>query len=240
MKIIPAIDIKGGRCVRLFQGLLDKETVYSKNPVEVARRWEDKGAEMLHVVDLDGAVAGRPVNISLIEEIISSVTIEVQVGGGIRDLEAARYYLESGAGRVILGTAVVNDPELVESLSKSFNGRIIISIDAKDGLVAVKGWTEVTAIDAIDLAKRLEGKGIGAIVFTDIKRDGTLAGPNIGSIERLASNIRIPIIASGGISGIEDIKALLSIKNPPLEGAIVGKALYSGAIDLREAIALAE
>ncbi len=238
MIIIPAIDIKEGRCVRLFQGRMDKETVYSHNPLDVARRWEDMGAEMLHIVDLDGAVSGRPVNSGVIEEIISSLKIDVQVGGGIRDIESARHYLTAGASRVILGTAVTNDPDFVRNISAAFKGRIVISLDASDGMIAVKGWTEVTDIDAIDMAKRLEGSGISAIVFTDISRDGTLTGPNIKSIERLASTVRIPVIASGGISGLEDIKALLDIKDPGVEGVIVGKALYSGAINLREAIAL--
>lgn len=217
---------------------MDKETVYSDSPLEIACRWEDMGAEMLHVVDLDGAVAGRPVNSTVIEDIISSLKIDVQVGGGIRDLETARHYLNMGACRVVLGTAAVNNLEFVQAISTAFRGRIVISLDAKDGMIAVKGWTEVTEIDAIDLAKRFEGSGVSAIVFTDIKRDGTLTGPNIKSIEGLVSSVRVPVIASGGVSGIEDVKTLVMIKDPGLEGVIIGKALYSGSIDLRGAIAL--
>ena len=240
MIIIPAIDIKEGRCVRLFQGRMDKETVYSHNPLEVARRWEDMGAEMLHVVDLDGAVSGKTVNSDVIKEIISLLKIRVQVGGGIRDIDTVGLYLTAGAHRVILGTAAVNNLEFVRTLSEAYKGHIVISLDASDGMVAVKGWTEVTAVAAIDMAKRFEGSGISAIVFTDISRDGTLTGPNIESIKKLVSTVRIPVIASGGISGIDDIRALLGIKSPGVEGVIVGKALYSGAIDLKEAITLAK
>ncbi len=218
---------------------MDKETVYSHDPLEVARKWGEMGAEMLHVVDLDGAVAGRPVNSGVIEKIIS-LKVDVQVGGGIRDMETARHYLSAGACRVVLGTAAVGNLEFVRTLCAAFPARIVLSLDARDGMVAVKGWTEVTERDAIDTAKSLEGSGISAIVFTDISRDGTLTGPNIKSIKRLAGSVRIPVIASGGISDIEDIRALLDIKDPGLEGVIVGKALYSGAVDLREAIALSK
>jgi len=238
MIIIPAIDIKGGRCVRLYQGRMDKETVYSEDPVEVAGRWEDMGAEMLHVVDLDGAVSGRPVNLDVIKDIISSVKLNVQIGGGIRDLEIAKHYLSIGAYRVVLGTAIVNNLEFVNNMCTACPDQIVVSLDAKDGMIAVKGWTEVTGTDAIEMAKTFEGIGISAIVFTDIKRDGTLTGPNIESIKKLVSNVNIPVIASGGISGINDIRALLNIKNPGIAGVIVGKALYSGAIDLGEAIVL--
>jgi len=184
---------------------MDQETVYSLDPLETARRWEEMGAEMLHLVDLDGAVSGRPVNGDLIKGIISTLKINVQVGGGIRDAATARYYLSAGASRVVLGTAAVNNLEFVQTISADFPGKIIIGIDASDGLVAVKGWTEVTGVDAIDMARRFEGSGVCAIVFTDIKRDGTLTGPNLESIERLVSAVKIPIIASGGMSGIEDI-----------------------------------
>jgi len=236
MIIIPAIDIKGGRCVRLYQGRMDKETVYSENPVEAAGRWEDMGAEMLHVVDLDGAVCGRPVNLDVIKDIISSVKLNVQIGGGIRDVESAKHYLSIGAYRVVLGTAIVNNLEFVNNMCTACPDQIVVSLDAKDGMIAVKGWTEVTGTDAIEMAKTFEGIGISAIVFTDIKRDGTLTGPNIESIKKLVSNVNIPVIASGGISGINDIRELLNIKNPGIAGVIVGKALYSGAINLGEAI----
>lgn len=238
MKIIPAIDIKGGRCVRLFQGRMDRETVYSHNPLEVARRWEDMGAEMVHVVDLDGAVAGMPVNSKVIEDIISSLNIYVQVGGGIRDIETVKHYFDMGAYRVVLGTALIENMEFVQTVSVTYQGHIVVSLDAKDGMIAVKGWTEVKGIDAIDKAKMLEESGISALIFTDINRDGTMTGPDIKSIERLLSAVKIPVIASGGVSGMEDIKVLLGIKNPGLEGVIVGKALYSGTVDLTEAIDL--
>ncbi len=238
MKIIPAIDIKGGQCVRLYQGQMDQETVYSDNPLEVAHRWADAGAEMLHIVDLDGAVEGAPVNSDLICQIISSVKIPVQVGGGIREIPTAGKYLDSGAARVVLGTAAVSYTGLIHFLAEAFPRKIVLSLDASEGMVAIRGWQEVTDMSAVDVAKRFEGSGVSAIVFTDIKRDGTLAGPNIESIERLSKNVKIPVIASGGVSGLKDIEALLTIKDPELEGVIVGKAIYSGAIDLREAIAL--
>ncbi len=238
MKVIPAIDIKGGQCVRLYQGQMDQETVYSDNPLEVARRWEEAGAEMLHVVDLDGAVEGAPVNSDIICQIISSLKIPVQVGGGIRESNSAGKYLDTGAARVVLGTAAVNYTGLVHLLAETFPGKIVLSLDASEGMVAIRGWQEVTNMSAVDVAKRFEDSGVSAIVFTDIKRDGTLAGPNIESIEKLSKNVKIPVIASGGISGVKDIAALLTINNPELEGVIVGKAIYSGAIDLREAIAL--
>ncbi len=236
MKIIPAIDIKGGRCVRLYQGQMDQETVYSENPIEVAQKWQDMGASMLHIVDLDGAVTGTPVNFGIIEKMISSLAIKVQVGGGIRDAETVEKYLSIGTGRVIIGTAAAKNIEFVWGMSGFYTARIVIGIDAKDGMVAVKGWTEVTEMDAIELAKKFEGIGIGAIVYTDISRDGTLTGPNIKSVEKFASSVKIPVIASGGVSKIDDIKALCNMKFPPLEGVIIGKALYSGAVDLREAI----
>lgn len=236
VKIIPAIDIKGGRCVRLYQGRMDQETVYSESPLEVAKMWEEMGAGMLHIVDLDGAVTGTPVNFSIIEKIIAALSIKVQVGGGIRNKESVEKYLEVGAARVILGTAAADNIEFVWNISGFYSARIVISLDAKDGMAAVKGWTEVTEIDAIDLAKKFEGIGIGAIVFTDISRDGTLTGPNIKSIERFASSVRIPVIASGGVSGIGDIRALCKLS---IDGIIIGKALYSGAVDLREAMKVA-
>ena len=239
MKIIPAIDIKGGRCVRLYQGQMDQETVYSENPIEVAQKWQDMGASMLHIVDLDGAVTGTPVNFGIIEKMISSLAIKVQVGGGIRDAETVEKYLSIGTGRVIIGTAAAKNIEFVWGMSGFYTARIVIGIDAKDGMVAVKGWTEVTEMDAIELAKKFEGIGIGAIVYTDISRDGTLTGPNIKSVEKFASSVKIPVIASGGVSKIDDIKALCNMKFPPLEGVIIGKALYSGAVDLREAIKVA-
>lgn len=237
MKIIPAIDIKGGQCVRLYQGQMDQETVYSDNPLEVAHRWADAGAEMLHIVDLDGAVEGAPVNSNIICQIISSLKIPVQVGGGIREIPTAGKYIDNGAARVVLGTAAVNYTGLVQFLAEAFPRKIVVSIDASEGMVAIRGWQEVTNMSAIAVAKRFEDAPISAIVFTDISRDGTLAGPNVESIESLSKNVKVPVIASGGVSGIKDIEELLTIKDPGLEGVIVGKAIYSGAIDLKEAIA---
>lgn len=236
VKIIPAIDIKGGRCVRLFQGRMDHETVYSENPVETAMMWQEQGAQMLHIVDLDGAVTGKPVNFSIIEKIIKSIAIKVQVGGGIRDKATVDQYMSAGAGRIIIGTAAASNLEFVLSITGFYTARIVIGLDARDGMVAVKGWTETTKIDAIDLAMKFEGIGIGAIIFTDINRDGTLTGPNLKNIEMFSSSVRIPVIASGGVSSIDDIKALRRIAHPGLDGVIVGKALYSGAVDLAEAI----
>jgi len=238
MKIIPAIDIKGGKCVRLYQGQMDQETIYSDNPVEMAGSWADAGAEMLHIVDLDGAVEGTPVNIDIICQIIKSLKIPVQVGGGIREIPTAGKYIDSGAARVVLGTAAVSYTGLVHFLAEAFPGKIVLSLDASDGMVAIKGWQEVTDTDAVEVAKRFEASGVSAIVFTDIQRDGTLAGPNVASIKMLSKNVKIPVIASGGVSNMRDIEDLLTIKNPELEGVIVGKAIYSGAIDLSAAIAL--
>src|SRR3989337_1126940 len=238
MKIIPAIDIKGGQCVRLYQGQMDQETVYSDNPLEVARRLEEAGAEMLHVVDLDGAVEGAPVNSDIICQIISSLKIPVQVGGGIRETADAGKYLDTGAARVVLGTAAVNYKGLIHFLAETFPGKIVLSLDASEGMVAIRGWLEVTDMSAVDVARRFDESGVSAIVFTDIQRDGTLAGPNIESIKTLSKNVKIPVIASGGVSDMRDIEELLTITDPELEGVIVGKAIYSGAIDLSAAIAL--
>lgn len=215
---------------------MDQETVYSENPVETAMMWQEKGAQMIHIVDLDGAITGEPVNFSIIEKIISSLAIKVQVGGGIRDKATVEQYMNAGAGRIVIGTAAANNLEFVWSITGFYTARIIIGIDARDGMVAVKGWTEVTEIDAISLARKFEGIGIAGVVFTDISRDGTLTGPNIKGIEQFASNVRIPVIASGGVATIDDIKALRRISHPSIDSVIVGKALYSGAFDLAEAI----
>lgn len=238
MLIIPAIDIKEGRCVRLYQGEMEKEVVYSTDPLEVARRWSDAGAEAIHVVDLDGAVSGNPVNSSLIRDIISSTNTPVQVGGGVRDIHTIQTYLDMGAWRIVLGTVAVYNIEYTLDLAKTFPGRVVVSLDSRNGKVAVKGWKEVTEVDTLDLARRFEGSGIGAIVYTNINRDGTLKGPDVDGIERLVRSVNIPIIASGGVSTIDDIKRLKKICSPGVEGVIIGKALYSGAIDLREALSL--
>ncbi|MEK7313049.1 MAG: 1-(5-phosphoribosyl)-5-[(5-phosphoribosylamino)methylideneamino]imidazole-4-carboxamide isomerase [Deltaproteobacteria bacterium] len=234
MIIIPAIDIKQGRCVRLCQGVMSDETEYSKDPSDVAKRWADSGAELIHIVDLDAAIEGTPKNLSTIEKIASSIAVPLQIGGGIRNEETAERYLDiKGVMRVILGTLALSEPKTIESLARRYPGRIAIGIDAKDGFVAIKGWVEVTKTKAIDLAKKFEGMGVAAIIYTDISRDGMLTGPNVEATKKLIDTIKIPVIASGGVSKIDDITALKKIK---ATGAIVGKALYSGAIDLKESI----
>ena len=238
MLIIPAIDIKSGKCVRLFQGRMDKETVYSDDPVSVAKRWEDEGAEFLHIVDLDGAVSGVPKNKEIIESIIKSVKIPLEVGGGIRNIETIKEYFSIGAKKVVIGTVAWENPILISEVCKVFPERIIVGIDAKNGNVAVRGWEDVTETSASTLAKRFEGMGISGIIYTDISRDGTLSGPNIDSIKSFAKSISIPVIASGGVSDINDIKNIMKLKKHGVTGVIVGKALYSGAVNLREAIEL--
>ncbi|MEE9591395.1 MAG: 1-(5-phosphoribosyl)-5-[(5-phosphoribosylamino)methylideneamino]imidazole-4-carboxamide isomerase [Thermodesulfobacteriota bacterium] len=234
MLIIPAIDLKGGRCVRLAQGRMDAETVYSEDPVDVARGWEERGANLIHLVDLDGAVEGAPKNIEVIKKIIYSISIDVQVGGGIRDVETVQNYLkEPRVKRVIIGTAAYNNPALIERLCKEFPGRIAVGIDARDGMVAIKGWVEVTEQKGVDLARRLEGIGVSCIVYTDIARDGMLVGPNVKAIKEMAYTVDIPVIASGGMSTLRDIESLRGIG---AGGVIIGKALYTGDIDLSEAI----
>ncbi len=228
------MDIKDGRCVRLTQGRADAVTVYSEDPAQAALKWARAGAELIHVVDLDGAFGGRPVNFDLIKGITETVGVPVQVGGGIRDLKSAERYLRlAGVKRIIIGTEAWKDPDFLKGLAEKNPGRVAVGIDAKDGLVAVKGWTEVTEERASGLAGRLEGAGVAAIIYTDISRDGTLTGPNVGATEELARSINIPVIASGGIASIDDIRSYAGKK---IEGIIVGKALYAGTVDLKEAI----
>ncbi len=238
MVIIPAIDLKGGRCVRLIQGKMDRETVFSDVPTEVAKRWESSGARLIHLVDLDGAIDGSPKNLETIEAITGSIAVDVQVGGGIRNIEVARHYLEGiNAKRVVLGTAAYNDKGLLKTLCREFPGRVAVGIDAKEGNVAIRGWVEITEDTAVDLAKRLEDLGVSCIIYTDIARDGTLSGPNIDGIGLMADSVNVPVVASGGISGIEDIEAL---KGTGAAGVIIGKALYTGAIELSRAIETAK
>ncbi len=238
MIVIPAIDLKEGKCVRLEQGLMERDTVYSDNPAAQALAWQAKGAELLHIVDLDGAFAGEPKNRAAIEAIIGALTIPTQLGGGIRDLATIEAYLGMGVGRVIIGTAAQRNPELVKEACAKFPGRIVVGIDAKNGMVAVQGWAEVTDVTAIDLARQFEGFGVSAIVYTDISRDGMMQGPNIEATKALAEAINIPVIASGGLSSLQDIENLLAVEASGISGAITGKAIYSGAIDLAEAIAI--
>jgi len=238
MLIIPAIDLKDGKCVRLLQGRADAVTVYSDRPDEVAKRWEEMGAKVIHVVDLDGAFSGIQKNIEGIKNIRRAVRVDIELGGGIRDMEMIEMLLSLGIDRVILGTVAIERPELVKEASRRFPGRIIVGIDAKDGLVAVKGWVEITNVKAKELALRMEDYGVWGIIYTDISRDGMLTGPNIEAIREIVEAVNIPVIASGGVSSLDDIKRLKEIKG--LWGVITGKALYTGAIDLKEAIEISK
>jgi phosphoribosylformimino-5-aminoimidazole carboxamide ribotide isomerase len=238
MIVIPAIDLKDGRCVRLEQGLMERDTVFCDSPAEQALKWQDQGAEMLHIVDLNGAFAGEPKNRSSIEEIVRSIRIPTQLGGGIRDLGTIEAYLSLGINRVILGTAAQRNPEMVKEACDRFPGRIVVGIDAKNGMVAVQGWAEVTDIRAVEMARRFEGYGVSAIIYTDISRDGMLSGPNIEATRELAEAITIPVIASGGVSRMSDIENLMAIEASGVIGVITGKAVYTGAISLAEAVAL--
>jgi phosphoribosylformimino-5-aminoimidazole carboxamide ribotide isomerase len=238
MIVIPAIDLKDGKCVRLEQGLMERDTVYSIDPAATARRWQDEGGELLHIVDLDGAFAGVPKNRAAIEAIVKAIAIPAQLGGGIRDLETIEAYLSLGLSRVIIGTAAQRTPQLVTDACKRFPGRIVVGIDAKNGMVAVQGWAEVTGITAVELAKKFAGDGVAAIIYTDIARDGMLQGPNLEATRALAEAAGIPIIASGGVSSLKDIENLLAIEQYGVTGVITGKAIYSGALNLRQAVAL--
>ncbi|MGQ9508231.1 MAG: 1-(5-phosphoribosyl)-5-[(5-phosphoribosylamino)methylideneamino]imidazole-4-carboxamide isomerase [Thermodesulfobacteriota bacterium] len=236
MIIIPAIDLKDGKCVRLFQGRMDQETVYSENPIEIAKNWVSKGAERLHVVDLNGAVTGKPYHSLLIEEMVHSVSIPVQVGGGIRDIETIEAYLKGGVEWVILGTAALSHRNLIEEACRRYPKRVILGIDAKKGQVAVNGWMNVASIKAIELAKEYEGMGISAVIFTDIERDGMEKGLNFLATKEFARSISIPVIASGGVSSIKEIEDILTLECDGVIGIIIGRALYTGQIDLTEAI----
>lgn len=239
MIIIPAIDIQNGKCVRLLQGRMDAVTVFSDDPASMAERWARDGAGMIHLVDLDGAVEKTPKNQRQIQEIIDKVDIPVQVGGGIRDLKTIGMYLELGVDRVIIGTEAVRNPELVREACRTFPERIVVGIDARKGLVAVEGWTETTDVQAVDLAKKFEDSGVSAINFTDIRRDGMQTGPNIEETRRLAESVSIPVVASGGVSTLDDIKNLLPLEKAGVTGVITGRALYEGTLNLKAAILLA-
>lgn len=239
MLIIPAIDIKDGRCVRLRQGRMDDETVFSDDPVSVAQRWVDQGAQRLHIVDLDGAHAGEPANLPIIEQITKNhPKIPVQVGGGIRSEETIQTYLDVGVRYTVIGTRAVREPHFVEELCLEFPGHIIVGLDAKDGKVATDGWSKLSHHDAIDLARHFVQEGVASIIFTDISRDGMMQGVNVDSTVELAQALPIPIIASGGVSTLEDIKALQAVADEGISGAIIGRALYEGSIDLQQALAL--
>ncbi len=238
MIIIPAVDIKNGRCVRLLQGRKDEETIFSNDPVKMAMKWNDEGAELIHVIDLDGAFEKSPQNLDSIKKIIKSVKAGIQVGGGIRDKKTIRMFIELGVKRVIIGTEAIKNPKLVKDACKEFPGRIVVGIDARNGMVAIEGWTETTKIKAVDLAKQFEDCGVAAINFTDIYRDGMQTGPNIKETMIIAQNVSIPVVASGGVSTLEDIKKLIQLKKYGVTGIITGRALYSGNLNLKEAINL--
>jgi phosphoribosylformimino-5-aminoimidazole carboxamide ribotide isomerase len=232
--IIPAVDIKDGKCVRLEQGAMDRETVFSAHPEQMAVQWEMKGAGKLHLVDLDGAVSGRPVNKQIIQRIAESVSIPVEVGGGIRSLDTIEEYIGLGVAEVIIGSSAYKNPDLVAAACERFPGRIIVGIDAKDGRVAVQGWTESTGVSAIDLAKEFEGGGVTALIYTDIARDGMKTGPNIESIRGMVRKTRIPVIAAGGVATIQDIEDLLILEADGVKGIIIGRALYDGFLSLED------
>jgi len=241
MLLIPAIDLKDGKCVRLRQGRMDDETVFGDDPVAVAERWVEAGARRLHMVDLNGAFAGKPVNAAAISAVAKAFPdLPIQVGGGIRDEETVQAYLDAGVQYAIIGTKAVSAPHFVNDLCVEFPGHIIVGLDAKDGKVAIDGWSKLSHHSAIDMAQRFEGDGVEAIVFTDIGRDGMMTGVNVESTVELAQAVRIPVIASGGITSIEDVQALCSVADEGIIGAITGRAIYEGTLDLAEAQKLAD
>ncbi len=240
MIIIPAVDIKQGKCVRLLQGRMEDTTQYSEDPVKMAQRWEREGASLIHVVDLDGAFAKEVRNLKTIQGILTGVNVPIQVGGGIRDLKTIEMYINIGVSRVIIGSEALYNPDLVKEACLKFSGRIVVGIDARNGKVAVEGWSRTSETTAIDLAKQFESCGVAAINFTDIHRDGMQTGPNIQETAALAEAVSIPIVASGGVGTIQDIKNLLKIESKGVIGIITGKALYEGSLDLKEAIRISK
>ena len=236
MEVIPAIDLLDGKCVRLYQGDYNQASIFNNNPVEVARQWAAEGATRLHVVDLDGAKEGKSINLSVIEAIAKAIDIPVQVGGGLRDLAGVAKLLKTGVQRAILGTVAVENPELVTELCQEFPKQIVVGIDARNGMVATRGWLETSEVAATDLAQRMAQQGAAAIIYTDIHRDGTLAGPNMDALRELAASIEIPVIASGGVSSLTDLLSLLSLESIGVTGVIVGKAIYTGDVSLKEAV----
>lgn len=242
MLLIPAIDLKDGHCVRLRQGDLSDATVFSDDPAAMAGQWLDQGARRLHLVDLNGAIAGKPRNSEAIEAIVDAVDqeIPIQIGGGIRDLDTVEYYLDNGITYVIIGTAAVKNPGFLSDACSAFPGHIIVGLDARDGKVATDGWSKLTKHDVLDMAHKFEDYGCEAIIYTDIGRDGMLSGVNIEATVRLAQHVRIPVIASGGVASLEDIRSLCAVYGEGIEGAILGRSLYEGTLDLEEAQKLAD
>ena len=238
MILFPAIDLKNGQCVRLEQGDMARATVFNLDPAAQARSFAAQGFEYLHVVDLDGAFAGKPVNAQAVEAMLKAVTMPVQLGGGIRDLRTIEAWLAKGVTRVIIGTAAVRDPALVKGAAKQFPGRVAVGLDARDGKVAVEGWAETSQVTALEIAQRFEDAGVAAIIFTDIARDGLLKGLNLDATIALADRIAIPVIASGGLASLDDIRAMLAPRAGKLAGAIAGRSLYDGRLDPSAALAL--
>lgn len=236
MDVIPAIDLLGGRCVRLYQGDYNQSQVFDENPVTVARQWQAQGATRLHLVDLDGAKTGQPVNQAVIANIVTALDIPVQVGGGLRTYQGVADLLGLGVRRAILGTIAIEQPELVQQLCRAFPGQIFVGIDARDGRVATRGWLETTEVQATDLAQQVVTAGAAGIIYTDIQRDGTLQGPNLDALRQMAETVSVPVIASGGVSSLTDIFSLLALESVGVAGVIVGKALYTGDLSLPEAV----
>lgn len=240
MVIFPAIDIRGGKCVRLFKGDFAQETVFSDKPEEMAAKWEAKGGKFLHLVDLDGALAGKSVNLDVVKKIVDTVSIPVELGGGIRTMENIDEVLSLGVQRVILGSVAVKNPALVKEACQKYGDRVVVGIDAKDGIVAVDGWGVSGDVEVTVLAKEMAKAGVKTIIYTDISRDGTLSGVNVEATARLARESGIKVVASGGVKSLDDIKALLPCEKDGIEGVIVGKSIYTGSLDLQEAVALVE
>lgn len=241
MLLIPAIDLKDGNCVRLRQGRMDEVTVFSDDPLEMASKWVSEGARRLHIIDLDGAASGAPVNAEVIKTIADThPELPIQVGGGIRDADSVQIYLEAGVQYAIIGTKAVSAPHFVNDMCLEFPGHIIVGLDARDGKVAIDGWSKLSNHDVIDMAQRFEHDGVAAIVYTDISRDGMMSGVNTEATVKLAQAVNIPVIASGGVSSLEDIRALCAVQEEGIEGVIIGRALYEGTIDFLEAQAVTE
>lgn len=241
MLLIPAIDIKDGKCVRLKQGRMEDDTVFSDDPVAMARRWVEAGARRLHLVDLNGAFEGKPMNAGVVHDIIEAFPdVPVQIGGGIRDEDTIQTYLDAGVSYVIIGTKAVNAPHFVSDICLAFPGHIIVGLDAKDGKVAIDGWSKLSHHDVIDMAQHFEHDGVEAIIYTDISRDGMMSGVNVDATVKLAQAIHIPVIASGGITNLDDVRALCAVENEGITGAITGRAIYEGTLDFVEAQKLAD
>jgi len=241
MQIIPAIDLKEGKCVRLRQGKMDDSTIFSESPVEVASQWVEQGAKRIHLVDLDGAFAGEPVNAGIVHEIAKKhPEVVLQIGGGVRNSETISAYIDAGVQFVIIGTRAVNEPEFIGEVASQFSDNIIVGLDAKDGLVATDGWANVSNVNVVDLAKKFQGDGVQAIIYTDIARDGMMQGVNLDATQRLAEAIDIPVIASGGVTDMTDIEQLLAIESSGIEGVITGRAIYEGTLNFVEAQAFCQ